>query len=98
MARQIRGATGHKLYKKSPVCSNMEKFNLSKLQIKLKRAWSKKTVAWKMQLVANVVALTLDAVCLCITGDVSSLVSVCSDVYALGQQARDFLTTVTEAT
>ena len=50
----------------------------------LKRAWSKKTVAWKMQLVANVVALTLDAVCLCITGDVSSLVSVCSDVYALG--------------
>lgn len=54
------------------------------LTIKLKRAWSKKTVAWKMQLVANVVTLTLDAVCLCITGSVSSLVSVCSDVYALG--------------
>ena len=32
-----------------------------------------------MQLVANVVALTLDVVCLCITGDMSGLVSVCSD-------------------
>lgn len=31
-----------------------------------------------------VYALTLDAVCLCITGDVSCFVSVCSDVYALG--------------
>ena len=71
---------------------------IAKCQAKLKRAWSKKTVAWKMQLVANVVTLTLDAVCLCITGDVSSLVSVCSDVYALGQQTRDFLSTVTEAT
>ena len=76
----------------------MEKINLSKLQIKLKRAWSKKTVAWKMQLVANVVALTLDAVCLCITGDVSSLVSVCSDALALGQQTRDFLYAIIEAT
>ena len=54
------------------------------LTIKLKRAWSKKTVAWKMQLVANVVALTLDVVCLCITGDMSGLVSVCSDALALG--------------
>lgn len=34
--------------------------------------------------VYNVGTLTLDAVCLCITGDVSCFVSVCSDVYALG--------------
>ena len=32
----------------------------------------------------KIVALTFDVACLCITGDVSSLVSVCSDVYALG--------------
>ena len=76
----------------------MKASKIAKCQAKLKRAWSKQTVAWKMQLVANVVALTFDVVCLCITGDVSSLVSVCSDVYALGQQAKDFLSTVTEAT
>ena len=47
-------------------------------------AWSKKTVVWKMQLVVNVVALTLDTIQLCRTGYVSSIVSVCSDAYALG--------------
>ena len=76
----------------------MKATKIAKCQAKLKRAWSKKTVAWKMQLVANVVALTLDVVCLCITGDMSGLVSVCSDALALGQQTRDFLYAVIEAT
>lgn len=43
-----------------------------------------------MQLVANVVALTLDIVCLCTTGGVSSLVSVCSDTYYWDSKQETF--------
>ena len=73
---KIKGATGHKSLPKIPTQNNMIVTKIAKCQTKLKRAWSNKTVAWKMQLVANVVALTLDAVCLCITGDVSCFVTI----------------------